>query len=307
MPDLVGGLGGMAVCAQAGLTECVRRDPGPGRRAFPAGPLRGVGSRRPALPSGQPDPGDHVADPHRLVDRARRAGHGSLARPGDALADPPAHPDGLGRRAHPAAHGALCERHGRAGDELRAVVRLPPHQRHLGVLGAGLRRSHRAGDEEPRLPPHPAADHQPANRPGGSRSAGPYPPDRGRQRVRRAELVQASRAADLRRSRRQDVEDQRMLAPVDQRRRLPRPSMALVPAAQRVDAEGVDLLPDRRAAGGADDVAARNAARRTQLGLPLCLGARLHLCVVGALHPGPGPRSRRLLRVHRRRVRRQQR
>ncbi len=77
-----------------------------------------------------------------------------------------------------------------------------------------------------RRPPDAAADHQPAHRAGGPRSAGAHPDERGRQRLRRAELVQAPGAADLRRGRRQDVADHRVLAAVDQHRRLPRPPVA---------------------------------------------------------------------------------
>ncbi len=145
LPDLVGRFGGVDVRAAAGLPQRVRRDPGPRRRALPARAVRGVGAGGPALPAGQPDPGDHLADPHRLGDRARRPGDGALARPRGAVAHAPAHPDGLGRRAHPAAHRALRQRHGRTGDELRAVVRLRPGQRRLGVLGQRLRRGDRAG------------------------------------------------------------------------------------------------------------------------------------------------------------------
>ena len=225
-----------------------------------------------------------------------------------AVAHPSPHPDGLGRRAHPAAHRAMRERHRRAGDELRAVVRLPPQRRQLGVLGAAptARRS-RGASQEPGLASDAAADHQPAHRAGGPRGPGPDPDERGRQRLRRAELVQAPGAADLRRGRRQDVADQRVLAAVDQHRRLPRPPVAVLPAAQRADAEGPDVLADRRAAGGQHHVAAGNPSGRTQLGLPLRVGARLDVRAVGPVHPGPGPRGRRLLLVHRRRVRRQQR
>ena len=127
-----------------------------------------------------------------------------------AVAHPPPHPDGLGRRAHPAAHRALRQRHRRAGDELRAVVRLPPRGGDLGVLGAGLRRGDRAGQQEPRSASDAAADHQPAHRPRGPRGAGADPAERGRQRLRRAELVEPPGAADVRRGRRQDVEDQRV-------------------------------------------------------------------------------------------------
>ena len=183
--------------AEAGLAQRVRRDPGPRRRPLPARALRRLGARGAPLSAGQPDPGDHLADPHRLGHRARRAGDGPVARHRIAVAHPPPHADGLGRRAHPAAHGAVCERHGRAGDELRAVVRLPPRQRQLGVLGPGLRRGDRAGHQGSRLASDDAADHQPAHRAGGPRGAGPHPDEGGRQRLRRAELVETPCAADL--------------------------------------------------------------------------------------------------------------
>ncbi len=117
LPDLVGRFGRVDVRAAARLPQRVRRDPGPRRRPLPARALRRLGARRPPLPAGQPDPGDHLADPHRLGDRARRAGDGPVARHRDPLAHPPPHADGLGRRAHPAAHRALRQRHGRVGDE----------------------------------------------------------------------------------------------------------------------------------------------------------------------------------------------
>ena len=139
LPDLVGRLGGMDVRAAARLAQRVRGHPGPRRRALPAGPVRRLGAGRAPLPAGQPDPGDHLADAHRLADRARHPGDGAVARHRVAVAHPSPHPDGLGCRAHPAAHRAMRERHRRAGDELRAVVRLPPHQRRLGVLGQRLR------------------------------------------------------------------------------------------------------------------------------------------------------------------------
>ena len=135
--------------------------------------------------------------------------------------------------------------------------------------------------KQPGRPPDAAADHQPADRARGPRSAGTHPDEGGRRRVRRAELDQAPGAADLRRGRRQDVADHRVLAAVDQHRQLPRPPVAGIPAAQRAHAEGVDVLAHRCAAGGQHHVAAGNAARRTQLGLPLRLGSRLHVRVCG--------------------------
>ena len=45
---------------------------------------------------------------------------GPVARHRDAVAHASPCADGLGRRAHPAAHRAMCQRHRRAGDGLRA-------------------------------------------------------------------------------------------------------------------------------------------------------------------------------------------
>ena len=198
----------MDVFSTARFAERVRVHPGSRRRALPAESLRRLGAFRQALPAGQPDPGDHLADPHRLDDRPRHDGDGPMARHRVAVGNASPRTDGLGRRAHAAAHRALRERHGRAGDGLRAVVRLPPGQRELGVLGQWLRGSRRAGQPRPGRAPDAAADDQPAHRAGGPPGAGAYEAEGGRQRLRRAEFLEESRAPDLRRGRRQDVDDQ---------------------------------------------------------------------------------------------------
>ena len=293
----------MAVRATARFAQRVRGHPGSRRRALPAEPIRRVGPVRQALPAGQPDPGDHLADPHRLDDRPRRAGDGPVARHRDTVRDASPRTDGLGRRAHPAAHRALRERHRRAGDGLRAVVRLPPGQCELGVLGQWLWGSRSAREPRPGRAPDAAADHQPAHRAGGPPGAGAHAAERGRQRVRRVELFEASLAPDLRRGRRQDVDDQRVLAAMDQHRQLPGSPVAVVLATQRADPEGVGLLTDRSATGGEYHFAAGNPSGRTQLGLPLLLDSGLDVRTVGPLHPRPGSRGRRLLLVHRRCIR----
>ncbi|SLF30950.1 Uncharacterised protein [Mycobacteroides abscessus subsp. massiliense] len=55
------------------------------------------------------------------------------------------------------------------------------------------------------------------------------------------------------------MEDRRGLAPMDQYRRIPRSSLALVPTEQCVGAQGTGLFTHRRAAGGLDYFAAGNA------------------------------------------------
>ena len=52
----------------------------------------------------------------------------------------------------------------------------------LGVLGPGVRRGDRAGQQRSRLASDPAAHHQSAHRLGGPRGAGPHPDEGGRQR-----------------------------------------------------------------------------------------------------------------------------
>ena len=60
--------------------------------------------------------------------------------------------------------------------------------------------------------------------------------------------------------------------------------MADLPGAQRADAQGPDLRAHRRGGGGRHHVAARDARRRAQLGLPLHLDPRLDVCAVGPVH-----------------------
>ena len=56
------------------------------------------------------------------------------------------------------------------------------------------------------------------------------------------------------------------------------------PAAQRADAQGTVLRPDRRARRRGDDVAARDAGRGAQLGLPLHVDPRRDVHALGPLH-----------------------
>ena len=185
----------MDVRAPARLAQCVRRDSGSRRRALPAGALRRLRARSPPLSARQPHAGDDVADPHRLADRARRPGDGSVARHRIALTHPPPHADRLGCRARPAAHRPLRQRHCRAGDVLRAVVRLPPRRRQLGLLGPAYGEAIARANKDPDASDD-AADHQPAHRARGPRSAGPYQDEGRRRRLRRDELVDTL-AADL--------------------------------------------------------------------------------------------------------------
>ena len=292
--------GGVDVRAPPGLPQHLRGDARPRRRQLPARTLGRAGAGRAALPSRQPDDRDHLADAYGLADRARRADDGPLAQRGRALQDPPALPHRHGRRALPAADRQVRQRIGGPVGDLRADVRLRQRGTGLGVRRDGVRRG--GGHLPGRIGrDHAAADHRPAARDRGAHRPGAHPDDRGRQRLRRAQLVLAAAAADLRGGRRPDVAHLGVLAAVDHPGRVPRPPVADPPAAQRADPQGPDLRADRRAARRLDDLAARDPARRTQLGLPLRLDPRLDVRAVGPVHPGPGPRGQRLLLLHRRR------
>ena len=82
---------------------------------------------------------------------------------------------------------------------------------------------------------------------------------------------------------------------------VPRPPVAHLPPAQRADAEGPILRADRRDGRRRHDLAAGDARRRAQLGLPLHLGARRDVHAVGPLHAGLRLGGQRLLLLHRRR------
>ena len=127
LPDLVGRLGGVAVRAAPRLAQRVRRHPGPRRRPLPA--RARTASRCPS--ARRYLPGSLILETTWQTHTGWLIVRDALVMGpwhdiDDAVAHPPPHPDGLGRRAHPAAHRAMRQRHRRAGDELRAGVRLPP-------------------------------------------------------------------------------------------------------------------------------------------------------------------------------------
>ena len=89
----------------------------------------------------------------------------------------------------------------------------------------------------------------------------------------RAVVERAPRAAHLRRGLRAARLDRAPLAALARPRRVPRPSVARRPAALGAHAQGADLRADRRDRRGRDHLAARDARRRAQLGLPLLAGS----------------------------------
>ncbi len=93
----------------------------------------------------------------------------------------------------------------------------------------------------------------------------------------------------------------RVLARLAGRRQVPRPPLARPSAAQRARPQGPDLRADRRDGRRPDDVAARDAGRRAQLGLPLHVDARRDLHAQRAELARPQLGGRRLHPVRRRR------
>ena len=95
----------------------------------------------------------------------------------------------------------------------------------------------------------------------------------GRRGAVRAHVVRVARAgAGARPGGRRGRRHRAVVPGVDRQVRSRRPAGAALAA----HAEGADLRADRRHRRRADDVAAREARRRAQLGLPVLLGARRH-------------------------------
>ena len=193
-----------------------------------------------------------------------------------------AHPaaDRRGRRPHARAHGRVPRGRGGGRARLRAGVRLRPR---AGDLDARARRRHRTW-------PTRAA---PARRSGlrtdlhlgieGNRVRARHVLDRGDRA-----FCSLSWAEDLRppsdvddaerRARRHRAFWRRWLG----RRADPRPPLARPDPALGARDQGPDLHADRRDRRGAHHLAARDARRRAQLGLPLHLDARHDLHAAGA-------------------------
>ena len=194
------------------------------------------------------------------MDRARHRDRGHA---------PPPHPDGLGRRAHPAAL-RRASRHRRARDELRAVSS-PTASRCPGVRRGVRRGGPSHGVAQPRAP-DAAGDEQPAARPGGPR---------GPRRTRFTEGDNVFVALSWSKHPAPGIFEEAAT-------RCGRPASAGGSGstsatsritrggrigAQRADAEGPDVLADRRAAGGELPPGFRNARAR-RIGTTATRGAR---------------------------------
>ena len=211
--------------------------------------------------------------------------------------------DRLRRRAHPAA--AWCAAWtGRCSSAWTAsqsstTAAARPGGRHTdqGYHQAVIRPQ---GDRQGDLSADPDLRHQ--DRPGGAERAGPNPAARGRHPLRRAVLGQPEAAEGLQGGLQAADLDRPPLAALAGPGQLPRSPVAPVPHPQRADAQGPDVRPDRRDRGRRDHVAAGDAARRAELGLPVQLDPGRHVRALGPVHARLRVGGQRLLRVpHRRR------
>ena len=261
---------------------------------FRLGPGRGHRPRRPALRPRDARPGDDVADADRVARDPGRAPRRSLVRrhaAGGRVRTAARRPRG---RTRPAANRPMRERPRRAPDGLRALARLRAGRRDLGVRDRGLQpraRADRAG--RPAAP----ADERPADGVRGQARAREHDDARRRRAVRRAVVVRPRTAAVLPGRRRPDVADAGVLARMAEPRRVPRPPVADPPAAQRAHAQGPHVRAHRRPDGGGDHLAARDAGRRAELGLPVLVDPRLDVRAVGPVHARVRLGGGRVLRV----------
>ena len=200
------------------------------------------------------------------------------------------------RRAPAGPHGRLPrgQRGGRAG--LRAGLRL---RAHTGRVVAGRRRSAHGGRHRRRTRPSGcrrtwrSASRATASAPGtccgrASGSTARCPGRRGCRPRRRRRRDRAARR------------DRALLARLARPRPAPRPPLAGPDPALRAGHQGPDLHADGRNGRRAHHLAARDAGRRAQLGLPVHLDARLHVHAPGAALAQPRLGGRRVHAVRRR-------
>ena len=262
----------------ARLPERLRRPPRPVVGQLPLRALRHHGAPPAALPARDHGARVDVAHPDRLAHRAGPAGRGARSGRRPATRLPPC-ARRVGCRRHPAAHGHLHRGPRRGGGERGPGLRVRGPDRDVG-LRRGRLRDH---------------DGSPARRRSCADIDLEHP-----SRLRRRPLLRANVVGKGRDGLRLAVVVGRpadepgrgdgptrlhhqLLAGLAVRRHLSRPPVAQLPGAQRPDAQGPELRPHRRHHGGGDDLAARDARRGAQLGLPLHLDPRLVLHVALAL------------------------
>ena len=211
--------------------------------SFRARPRRRGGARRAPLPAGHDGARDQLGHPRRLDHRARRAADRAVAPRGRALHHPPPLAHRLRRRPRAAAPGAVRERRGAAEPRLRAG---------RSTTGASFAKweytgpgYHEAVATADGIRPAAHAHQRHEHRLRGPARHRPHDDEGGRHPVRRAVVVRAPPAAELRRGLRAAGVDRPPLAALARPRRVPRPPVAHLPPAQRAHAEGPLLSPRR--------------------------------------------------------------
>ena len=275
-----GRLGRLAVRARVRLAERVREPPRPRRRLVPVRPVRHQRADRAHLRARHQRADHHLAHPRRLDPGPRRPDDGATAGAGHGH---PAHQAARRRRrrAPAGAHRRVPRGLGRGRAGLRAGVRLRPRTRRVD---AGRRRRPRRRRRRRRadLP----AEHRHVDRHRGRLRPRPPRAGQGRAGVLRAVLGRRPRLPHRRRRRRRaHRRDRPVLAQLAGPRPHPRPPAAAPARAVGAHDQGPDLHADRRHRRRADDLAAGDARRRAQLGLPLHVDARHDLHPAGAALP----------------------
>ena len=231
-----------------------------------------------------------------LDPRPRRADDGAAGSRGRDHA-PHAPAGRRRRRPHARAHRRVPRGPRRGGARVRARLRL---RQDAGRVDGGRRRAARRRRERSRAHDPPDLGSRARHR--GQPRAGAPPSGAGRPGVLRALVGRGpGRARRRRGGRGADGRHQPLLARVAGRRPHPRPPLPRPRPALGADDQGPDLHADRRDGGGAHDLAARDARRRAQLGLPLHLDARHDLHAAGAAPAQPRLGGRRVHAVRRRR------
>ena len=200
------------------------------------------------------------------------------------------------RRPHAGADGRVPGGPGRDRPGLRAGVRLRAHG---GRMDA--RRRRRARSRRERRRPDDPARVGPRARDRGQPRQGPSRPRPRRAGVLRALVGRGARhPAGSRRRRGEDGRHDALLALLAGAGAHARPPLRGPDPALGARDQGHDLHAHRRDGGRAHDLAARDARRRAQLGLPLHLDARRHLHPAGAALAQPRLGGRRVHAVRRR-------
>ena len=261
-----------------------------GAGAFRLGPDGPAGAGGAALRPGHERLRDELDDAHGVVRRPRRAGARARERRGRhgraRLAARPADE----RRAPARSHGRVRPRRGRGG--ARSASRRFDYATEPDELDA-----RRPGTAWPPTPAAAGVSRFACSATSRWRSTAPAPAARARSRpgeqrfsrsAWREELGGPRHAAGRRQPGRQH--DPALLAPLARGRDVPRPPLALHLQRSALALKGLTYEPTGRDGRRADDLAAGDAGRRAQLGLPLHLDPRRDLHALGAprarLRPG---------------------